>query len=331
MTPFKLGKTTIDPPIILAPMAGVSDLPFRLITRSFGCQFAFSEMISARALSHKGKKTVKMITSPPDDKPLGVQLLGSDPVFIQQAVDILNNEYQPEIIDFNAACPVKKVTNRGEGAALLKNPSELSVILKSIIRKSRVPVTVKIRSGWDDNSINTIDIAKMAEDAGVTAIMIHGRTRAQFYKGQVDYNIISQVKKAVQIPVVGSGDALCPELIKKMFDETGCNAVAIARGAIGNPWIFNQTAELLKTGITAPAPSRKEIVQTMKRHFSLSAEFHGERIGVIVFRKFFHWYTKAIPGISPLRDRAFRAKTAIQIAEVIEDLADDTSRQNLTH
>jgi tRNA-dihydrouridine synthase B len=320
MTNFTLGKTTLNPPIILAPMAGVSDLPFRLITRSFGCKFAFSEMISARALAYKGKKTLRMIAPHPEDKPLGVQLLGSDPVFIQQAIEILNNLYKPDVIDLNAACPVKKVTNRGEGAALLKDPPKLRKLLDVIIRESQVPVTVKIRSGWDENSINAVEIAKLAEDAGVKTVLIHGRTKVQSYKGNVDYKIISKVKASVKIPVIGSGDALSPELIKKMLNETGCDAVAIARGAIGNPWIFPQTVRLLTDGATTPPPALNEIIQIMQKHFALSCAFHGERIGVIIFRKFFYWYTRGISGINPLRDKAFRVKTKEEMINVITEL-----------
>ena len=319
MLNFKLGKVTLTPPILLAPMAGVSDLPFRLITRSFGCKFAFAEMISARALAHKGKKTLKMISSTPEDKPLGVQLLGAEAVFIQQAIEILNQS-DFEVLDFNAACPVRKAVNRGEGAALLKDPKKLHTLLKIIVRESRLPASVKIRSGWDENLINAVEVAQLAEDAGVKTLLIHGRTKAQSYRGKVDYDIIRQVKEAVKIPVVGSGDAFSPELVKKMFDETGCDAVAIARGALGNPWIFPQTVRLLKDGATAPPPSLDELIKTMLKHFELSCEFHGERIGVIIFRKFFYWYTRRIPGIRPFREQAFRAKTKEQIINVINEL-----------
>jgi len=319
MLNFKLGKVTLTPPILLAPMAGVSDLPFRLITRSFGCKFAFAEMISARALAHKGKKTLKMISSTPEDKPLGVQLLGAEAVFIQQAIEILNQS-DFEVLDFNAACPVRKAVNRGEGAALLKDPKKLHTLLKIIVRESRLPASVKIRSGWDENSINAVEVAQLAEDAGVKTLLIHGRTKAQSYRGKVDYDIIRQVKEAVKIPVVGSGDVLSPELAKKMFDETGCDAVAIARGALGNPWIFPQTVRLLKDGATAPPPSLDELIKTMLKHFELSCEFHGERIGVIIFRKFFYWYTRRIAVIKPLREKAFRAKTKEEIINVINEL-----------
>jgi tRNA-dihydrouridine synthase B len=196
-----------------------------------------------------------------------------------------------------------------------------------MVRESRLPVTVKIRSGWDEKTINAVEVAKLAEDAGVKTIFIHGRTKVQSYKGKVDYNIIRNVKEAVKIPVVGSGDVLSPELVKKMFDETGCDAVAIARGAIGNPWIFPQTIQFLKDGTTAP-PSLNELIKTMQKHFELSCNFHGERIGVIIFRKFFYWYTRRIVGIKPLREKAFRAKTKEEIINIINELRQANS---ITH
>ncbi|MBI5779472.1 MAG: tRNA dihydrouridine synthase DusB [Planctomycetes bacterium] len=316
---FKLGKVTLSPPILLAPMAGVSDLPFRLITRSFGCEFAFAEMVSARALAYKSKKTLKLIASVPEDKPLGVQLLGADPVFIRQAIEIINQS-DFAALDFNAACPVRKAVNRGEGAALLKDPKKLHALLQIIVKESRLAASVKIRSGWDENSVNAVDIARLAEDAGVKTIFIHGRTRAQSYRGKVDYNIIRKVKESVQIPVVGSGDAFSPELVKKMFDETGCDAVAIARGALGNPWIFPQVAQFFKDGATAPQHSLDDLIKTMHKHFELLCDFHGERIGVVVFRKFFYWYTKRIPGIRPLREKTFRAKTKEEVTNIMDEL-----------
>lgn len=323
MHKFTLGKTTLSPPILLAPMAGVSDLPFRLITRSFGCRFAFAEMVSARALSYGGRKTLKMISSVPDDKPLGVQLLGSEPLYIQKAVAILN-ESDFDVLDLNAACPVRKAVNRGEGAALLKDLPKLRKLLDIMVKESRLPVTVKIRAGWDDKTVNAVDAAKTAEDAGAKAVLIHGRTKVQCYKGTVDYDIIRRVKEAVKIPVVGSGDAFSPELVKKMFDQTGCDAVAIARGALGNPWIFPQFAHYLKTGKSVPGPAFDKLLETMERHFELGCDFHGERIGVVVFRKFFYWYTKRLLNIRPLREKAFKTRTKEQMAEVLNELAETT-------
>ncbi|MEW6026506.1 MAG: tRNA dihydrouridine synthase DusB [Planctomycetota bacterium] len=318
---FKLGKTTLSPPILLAPMAGVSDLAFRLITRSFGCKFAFAEMVSARALCYGGKKTRRMIEPHPDDRPLGIQLLGSEPAYLQKAVAILNAEYRPEVIDLNAACPVRKVVRRGEGSGLMKTPEKFQELLTLMVRESQVPVTVKIRAGWDEKSINAVEMARRAADAGVKTVFIHGRTKDQLYKGKVDYGIIRQVKEAVKIPVIGSGDALSPELVRKMFEQTDCDAVAIARGALGNPWLFPQFTHYLKSGKIPDAPSFSALLETMERHFDLCCEFHGERIGVVVFRKFFYWYTKRLLNIRPLREKAFKTRTKEQMVEVLRELA----------
>ncbi|MFH1231111.1 MAG: tRNA dihydrouridine synthase DusB [Planctomycetota bacterium] len=332
---FKIGNIELSAPIILAPMSGVSDFPFRTISRSLGCEFAFLEMISARALAYRGRKTFRMITTIEADKPLGIQLLGADLQYILKAMDIING-YDFEIIDFNAACPVPKVIKRGEGASLLKEPKKLREILKVIVEHSKKPVSLKIRSGWNDDSINAVDVALYAQDAGIKYLFIHGRTKVQGYSGRVDYRIIKKVKEALNIPVIGSGDALSPQLIKKMFDETGCDAVTIARGALGNPWIFPQTAEFLKSGILSAAPALDKIADTMIKHFNLCCDYHGERIGVIIFRKFFYWYTRKIigsprcpsglpekvgeAGIKTLRNKVVHSKTKEQVMDIINEL-----------
>jgi len=316
---LKIGDITVDSGCILAPMAGISDLPFRMINRSFGCEFAFAEMISARSLVYRSEKTMAMLSSTPADKPLGVQLLGDDPGVLQRAMDKLR-EHNFALIDLNAACPVKKVTGKGEGAGLLKEPRKLGKLLEVMVNHADVPVTVKIRAGWDETTINAGDVARAAEDAGVKGLFIHGRTRAQGYRGKVDYEIISSVKKSLRIPVIASGDALSPQLIKRMFDETGCDGVTIARGSLGNPWIFREAAAFLKEGALSRRPGIDEIADTMTRHLLSCAGAYGETVGTILFRKFFAWYTRGIPEIKPLKEKAFRAKTEAEMRETIEEL-----------
>jgi tRNA-dihydrouridine synthase B len=315
---FSTGQKTITSPLILAPMAGISDLPFRLINRSFGCKFAFTEMISARSLVHKNKNTLKMLSSTAADKPLGIQIFGGDPDVIKMALDILS-EYAFDLIDFNAACPVNKVVSSGEGAALLKEPERLQKLLKVIIRNTDLPVTVKIRSGWDETSVNAAEVAVRAQDAGVYGVIVHGRTRMQGYSGKVDYAIIRKVKESLEIPVIGSGDALSPNLIKKMFDETGCDGVAIARGAFGNPWIFREAAAYLKDVTVSFRHDVYEIVKTMKEHLALNIACHGEITGVMLFRKLFTWYTRGM-AVKKLRRRAFSAATMDQMLSLIEEV-----------
>jgi tRNA-dihydrouridine synthase B len=300
-------------------MAGISDLPFRMINRSFGCEFAFSEMISAQSLVHNSKKTMRMISTEKGDKPIGVQLLGNDPLILGAAMEAVE-KHDFDVIDFNAACPVNKVTSRGEGAGLLREPRKLLELLRGMVIRSKVPVTLKIRAGWDENSVNAREAALYAQDAGIAAVTIHGRTRMQGYRGTVDYTVIREVKKALSIPVIGSGDALSPQAIKMMFDETGCDGVAIARGSLGNPWIFRQTSEFLEHNATPRRPGLEELVATMISHLASCCNFYGKQVGNMIFRKFFLWYTRGIPGVKPLRRKALRCVTDEEMAAVIHDL-----------
>ena len=315
---LSIGHVTIASPLVLAPMAGISDLPFRLISRSFGCKFAFTEMISANSLVHKNKNTLKMLSTGIDDRPLGVQILGGDAGVIKRALEIISG-YSFDTIDFNAACPVNKVVSREEGAGLLRTPEKLQKIVKVIVENAGVPVTVKIRSGWDESYINAVETALRIQDAGAGGLFIHGRTRTQGYRGRVDYRIITEVKKALQIPVIASGDALTPELVKKLFNETGCDGVAVARGALGNPWIFRETGEYLENGTVGFRPGVHEITETMKRHLDLLVSYHGERSGVVRFRKFYSWYTKGM-SVKHLKEMAFSAATSDEMLGLIEEI-----------
>ncbi len=316
---LKIGNLELSSPCILAPMAGITDLPFRMINRAFGCGFGFTEMISARSLVFQSRTTEKMLTTNPGDRPLGVQFLGNDPEIMLRAMDKLAKDAY-DIIDVNAACPVNKVVRKGEGAALMREPARLGDLLRTIVKNFPLPVTVKIRSGWDDESINAAEVALRAEEAGVSALFLHGRTRAQGYRGRVDYRVIREVKKALAIPVIASGDTFSPHLTKKLFDETGCDGVSIARGALGNPWIFRQAAEYLASGTLLPGPGIGEIVDTMTHHLDLCCDYRGERDGVVLFRKVFGWYVKGITDVRTLRDRAFRTGTKEGMEDLISEL-----------
>ena len=315
---MKIGNLKLDSPLILAPMAGISDLPYRMINRSIGCGFAFTEMLSATALAYRSKGTMAKLTKAKEDRPLSVQLVGANLDIMKQAIEVLS-DYPYDTIDLNAACPVKKVAGTGKGAGLLKEPLKMKKLLKLLVKNADVPVTVKIRSGWDESSVNAVDVALHAQDAGVSAVIIHGRTRAQRYKGTVDYNIIREVKEALEIPVIASGDALRPELIKRLFDDTGCDAVAIARGALGNPWIFPQTIEYLKNGTEPSPPHIQERIRVMTEHLASMVECNGKKLGIIQFRKFFGWYTKGLP-VKELKVRAFHASTHEEMQQMINEL-----------
>ena len=298
-------------------MAGVSDFPFRMLNRKFGYELAFVEMINSRSISYKSRRTQKMLFSGKDDRPLGVQLLGCEAKFVQKAIDVIN-KYKFDLLDFNAACPVKKVVNRGEGSSLLKDPKKLNAILKLVVKTAKVPVTVKIRSGWDKNCVNAKEVASCCQDAGVCGLFIHGRTRAQGYSGAVDYQAIREVKKALEIPVIASGDILSPQLAKKMFDETGCDGVLIARGALSNPWIFKEITEFLESGKIIARPEAQQIAKVMMEHLDMCVDFYDEKNGVVIFRKFFAWYTKGFRRVRHLRELSSRIKTRSEMNEIIQ-------------
>jgi len=317
---LQIGKLKLRQSLILAPMAGITDLPFRLLCREFGCELAFVEMLNVRSVSYKSKKTKQMLSTVKRDSPLGIQLLGFEDKFIIKALDILKS-HKFDILDFNAACPAKKVTKRGEGAALLRQPKKLQAILRILVKNSTSPVTVKIRAGWDEHSVNAREVALISEDAGVDAIFVHGRTKIQEYRGPVNYEAIRQVKKAVKVPVIASGDIFNAVLAKKMLDETGCDGLAVARGALGNPWIFKEISRFLKDGAIEPRPSEKEIIDTIVEHLNSCIDFYGERGGAVLFRKFFAWYTKGFSGSRKLREKCCRAKTKKEMSGIIEELS----------
>ena len=260
-----------------------------------------------------------MLTSAPDDRPLGIQLLGGDEAYLVKALEALE-EHDFDLLDLNAACPVPKITRKGKGAALLREPHRLGKLLKVLVERAKVPVTVKIRAGWDATSVNARQVALCAEDAGVSALFIHGRTRTQGYGGTVDYRIIEEVKKALAIPVIASGDNLSVPSIKKMFDETGCDGVAIARGSLGYPWIYREVIRFFQDGTLCEKPGIDERISTITNHLNLVVEYYGEKTGVVCFRKFFTWYTRGLRGTKPLRDSVFRADTKDEVLRVVDEL-----------
>ncbi|MDD5465510.1 MAG: tRNA dihydrouridine synthase DusB [Candidatus Omnitrophica bacterium] len=315
---LKIGKLKLESNLILAPMAGITDLPYRMLCRKFGAELAFVEMINCRSVSFKSKRTKQMLLTLPKDKPLGVQILGCEEQYILKSLEVLKN-YKFDILDFNAACPAKKVVRRGEGSGLLKEPKKFAKLLKLVVKESWLPVSVKIRLGWDKDSVNAREIALLAQDCGVNALFIHGRTKTQGYSGQVDYNIISEVRKVLDIPLIASGDVFSGLLAKKMLDETGCAGLAIARGSLGNPWIFKEIKEYLGSGKVVSRPAEKEIAKVMLEHLDACIDFYGERNGVVIFRKFYTWYTKGLRKVRRLRERSSRVKTKEEVVKIIHE------------
>ncbi|MFH1508285.1 MAG: tRNA dihydrouridine synthase DusB [Candidatus Omnitrophota bacterium] len=315
---IKIGSLQLKSNLILAPMAGITDLPYRMLNREFGADLCFTEMINCRCLGGKNRKTRQMLMGAVTDRPLGIQILGSEEKYISRAMDVMR-DYEFDILDFNAACPEKKVVNRGEGAGLLKNLEKLKRILELVVKNSWVPVTAKIRIGWDKDSTNSREIALICQDAGVKALFIHGRTRMQFLKGDVDYGQIRDMKKALSIPVIGSGDVLTEDSAQRMFQETGCDGILVARGSLGNPWIFRQLDSFLGQGIKLPRPSPREISLVMSRHLQSCVDFYGEKTGIVIFRKFFAWYTWGRRNTRNLRQKASTAKTLSEVLLLIKE------------
>lgn len=300
MKKLQIGNVTLDNPIILAPMAGVSDLPFRLLCREMGAALVCMEMVSAKAILYKNRNTESLLEIDPRENPVSLQLFGSDPEIISTIAHQI--EERPfDILDLNMGCPVPKIVNNGEGSALMKNPKLAGEIIRRTVRAIDKPVTVKIRKGFDDEHINAVEMAKIAEDAGAAAVAVHGRTREQFYSGKADWDIIRQVKEAVSIPVIGNGDLLTAEDVIAMEEQTGCDGFMIARGAQGNPWIFRQILHYFETGEHLAKPTLEEVTQMILRHARMMLEFKGEYIGIREIRKHAAWYTAGYPNSARLR------------------------------
>lgn len=290
---MQIGNLKIENNLILAPMAGITNLPFRLIVKDEGCGLVFSEMVSAIALVRNGKKTRDLLNSDPYERPLAAQLFGSEPQIMAEAARIVEG-FGVDILDINMGCPAKKVVSTGSGSALLKDPMRIKTIIEAVRAAVTIPFTVKIRSGWDSKSANYLEIGTIAEECGVDAITLHPRTAAQEFGGSSDWSHIAELKKALKIPVIGNGDIKTPEDAMRMLDETRCNGIMIGRGALGNPWIFSRTLKYMEEGVLQKPPAEKEIHLTIKRHIEMLADYMGEKWAVREFRKHIGWYTKGL-------------------------------------
>lgn len=314
---LKIGNVVLDNNLILAPMAGVTDLPYRLICREMGCGMVVTEMVSAKAILYRNKNTRALLEVKEEERPAAVQLFGSDPDILGEiAAQIEEGPY--DMIDLNMGCPVPKIVNNGEGSALMKDPKKVEKILSSMVRHVKKPVTAKFRKGFTEETANAVEIARIAESCGVAAVAVHGRTREQYYSGKADWKIIRQVKEAVKIPVIGNGDVFKPEDAKRMLDETGCDGVMIARGAKGNPWIFKRTAHYLETGELLPGPDVEEIKAMILRHGKLLVQYKGEKTAMREMRKHMAWYTAGLPHSASLRNEINQVETLQEMGQLLE-------------
>lgn len=317
---WKIGNVEIKNQLVLAPMAGISNTSYRKIIKEMGAGLIYAEMVSDKAIMYSNEKTFDLLKMDEMERPITQQIFGSDIASFVAAAKIIEEKMHPDIIDINMGCPVPKVALRAQaGSALLKNPEKIYEIVKAVVESVSVPVTVKIRSGWDEKHINAVEVAKICEKAGAEAIAIHARTRAQGYSGKADWNIIKEVKEAVSIPVIGNGDVTSPELAKEMLDTTGCDAVMIGRGVLGNPWLIRECVEYLEKG-TKPEPvSFLEKVEMMKRHYKLLLEDKCEKAALLEIRSFIIWYLKGMPKSKEIKNLICQSKTSEEMFNIIED------------
>ena len=315
MQTLKIGNVELNNPFILAPMAGVCDLPFRLLCKEKGAALVCTEMISAKAIFYNNKNTEELLTIDKNEGPVSLQLFGSEPELMAEMAKRIEDRGF-EILDFNMGCPVPKVVNNGEGSALMKNPVLAGKIIEAMAKAISKPVTVKIRAGFDEEHINAVEIARIAQESGAAAVTVHGRTREQYYSGKANRDVIRDVKNAISIPVIGNGDIDSYESAKHMLEYTGCDGVAIGRGAEGNPWIFE---ELIAgaSGIEYTRPSSIEVKEMIMRHAKMLIEYKGEYIGVREMRKHAAWYTAGFKGASKLRGRLNEAESIESLEEII--------------
>ena len=319
MRTLKIGNVTLDNNVILAPMAGVSDLPFRLLCRELGAGMVCMEMVSAKAIYYNNKNTDSLMEIHPEEKPVSLQLFGSDPQIISEMAKRI--EERPfSILDINMGCPVPKVVNNGEGSALMKNPKLVEAILSSLVKAVNKPVTVKIRKGFDETHANAVEIAKIAESCGVAAVAVHGRTREQYYSGKADWEMIARVKEAVSIPVIGNGDVDSPRAAKALLEQTGCDGVMIGRAAQGNPWIFREVVSYLETGVIPAPPTNAEKRELILRHAALQLQYKGEYTGVREMRKHLSWYTVGMPNSARFRQAINSMESMDELVESVETI-----------
>jgi len=315
---MKIGNISLSSDVLLGPMAGVTDLAFRKICMEFDCGLMITEMVSSKAMHYKDKKTAKLLNLDPNEV-AGIQIFGSEPDIMGEAAETLNS-HSNVVLDINMGCPAPKIVKNGDGSALMKTPELAGEIIRAVVDRSIKPVTVKIRKGWDDTSVNAVEIAMIAEANGASAVVVHGRTRDQFYAGHADYQIIESVKSALTIPVIGNGDIFSIEDAMRMKEITNCDGIMIARGAQGNPWLLKEVAEYLRSGKIIEKPNFDEKIKIALKHFDLLLDIKGDHIGLLEMRKHASWYIKGMQGASKVKAEINRSKEIDEVKELLRSL-----------
>ncbi|TDO77665.1 tRNA-U20-dihydrouridine synthase [Halanaerobium saccharolyticum] len=315
---MKIADLKIEPAVFLAPMAGVSDYPYRQLIREMGVELLYTEMVSARGYEYGNKRTAELIEFEKNENgKIAVQIFGEEPDFMARAAAGISEEYQIDMIDINMGCPARKIVKNGAGSALMKDLDLAYEIIKSTVNATEVPVTVKMRSGWDEENINAVELAKIAEKAGAAAAAVHGRTRSQYYKGEADWEIIKKVVQSVNIPVIGNGDIFSAGDAKAMFEQTNCDGIMIGRAAQGYPWIFKEIIEYLETGRLIEPPSNSEKIEMAIRHLKLAVDYYGEQHGVPIMRKHISWYLKGLPNASEIKNKVNQLSEAKALIKLL--------------
>ena len=317
---FKIGNIEIKGNVVLAPMAGVCNSAFRKIIKEMGCSLVYAEMVSDKGMIYNSQKTKDMLYFEECERPIAQQIFGSDKDTFVKAAKMVYDIMKPDISDSNMGCPVPKVAVKSQaGAALLKSPDKIKEIVSAVVKAVPVPVTVKIRSGWDNNSINAVEVAKIVEEAGASAITVHGRTRSQGYSGKADLDIIKSVKENVSIPVIGNGDIVSAETAKKMIEYTGCDAVMIGRGVLGNPWLMREVTTYLETGEIIDKPSYEDRISMCFHHLEYLMKLKNEKVAVLEMRSHVAWYIKGMPGAQIVKNEVFKAKTSEELEKILDN------------
>ncbi len=316
---MRIKNVLLDNDLMLAPMAGFTDSVYRLIVKEHGCALVCSEMISAKGLVNSDSKSLSLLTTRPMEHPISIQIFGSEPDIMAHAAQIVEAN-GADMVDINMGCPTPKIVKNGDGSALMKKPELAADIVGKIVAAVNIPVTAKIRKGWDETSVNAMEFSKGLCDAGVSAIAVHGRTRSQFYSGEADWDIIGEIVESLDVPVIGNGDITCPEDALKMKEHTGCNGLMIGRAARGNPWIFSRTLKYLQDGCIPPAPTVKDRIDAAIRHLSMLVETKGERTAVKQMRTHAMHYIKGLPQAAKCRERIVRSNSFDQMVSVLQEL-----------